>query len=376
MVGAESGCQFFDCLFPPQAVNNLENMKKVILVFIVCVFAFLGSYFYQQKRVENKNLILPQEKHFSSLKQLSFGGENAEAYFSFDGKKIIFQSTPPGEKCDQIYTMNLDGSQKRLVSSGLGKTTCSYFFKDEPRIFYSSTHLKSPDCPPRPDYSQGYVWPLDDYDIFSADLDGLNIRQLTSISGYDAEGTLSPDGKTIIFTSTRNGDLDLYTMDVDGKNIKQLTHEIGYDGGAFFSFDGELIVYRAYHPQDPKEILDYKKLLKDKKIRPTTLQIYVMNQDGSHKRQVTNLPGANFAPFFLPDNKRVIFSSNHLNPDRRNFDLFIINMDGTGLEQITYDASFDGFPMFTQDGKKLIFSSNRNAQMKGETNVFLAEWKD
>lgn len=318
---------------------------------------------------------LPDERHLKNIVQLTFGGENAEAYFSSDGKKLIFQSTRDGAKCDQIYTMNADGSNVRRVSNGEGRTTCSYFYKKDKRILYSSTYLGSPDCPPPPDYSKGYVWKVyADYDIFTANADGSDIKRLTATPGYDAEATVSPDGKKIIFTSMRDGDLDLYVMDVDGKNVKRLTNELGYDGGAFFSADGKQIVYRAYHPQTPEEIKIYKDHLAQNEIVPTTLEIWVMNADGTNKRQVTHLNAASFAPYFFPDGKRIIFSSNYGDPKGRNFDLFIIKTDGAGLERVTTNDTFDGFPIFSPDGKKLVFASNRHGKARGETNVFIADW--
>ncbi len=323
---------------------------------------------------QNDNLALPQEKHLRNVRQLTFGGENAEAYFSSDGKKLIFQSTRDGRECDQIYTMNIDGSDVRLVSTGDGRTTCSYFLPKDKRILYSSTHLGAKQCPPRPDFSQGYVWAVyDTFDIFTAKPDGSDLRQLTRAPGYDAETTISRQGK-LVFTSKRDGDLDIYTMDANGKNVKRLTNELGYDGGPFWSYDGKQIVYRAYHPQAEKEKADYIALLKQNLIRPTVLDIWVMNADGSKKRQVTNLSKASFAPYFFPDGKRIIFASNVADPKGRDFDLYKINVDGTGLERITYNDTFDGFPMFSPDGKKLVFASNRNDKTKGDTNIFIADW--
>jgi Tol biopolymer transport system component len=318
---------------------------------------------------------LPEEKHLKNIKQLTFGGENAEAYFSADGRKLIFQSTRDGRACDQIYTMNVDGSGVRMISTGSGRTTCSYFFPNLGRVLYSSTHLGGSECPPRPDYSKGYVWAIyPTYDIFIARPNGSELRQLTNTPGYDAEATISANGKKIVFTSMRDGDLDVYTMDANGKNVRRLTTELGYDGGPFFSPDGRQIVYRAYHPQSEKEKADYLALLKENLIRPSTLELWVMNADGSNKRQVTRNGKANFAPYFFPDGKRIIFASNMDDPKGRNFDLYKINVDGTGLERITYNDTFDGFPMFSPDGKKLVFASNRNAKTRGDTNVFIADW--
>ena len=324
---------------------------------------------------QTTDLALPQEKHLRNLKQLTFGGENAEAYFSADGRKLIFQSTRGGRECDQIYTMNIDGSDVHLVSTGEGRTTCSYFFPNGKRILYSSTHLGAKQCPPRPDFSKGYVWAVyDTFDIFTANPDGSGLKQLTNTPGYDAETTITRDGKKLVFTSKRDGDLDIYTMDANGKNVKRLTNELGYDGGPFWSYDGKQIVYRAYHPQSEKEKSDYIALLKQNLIRPTVLDIWVMNADGSNKRQVTHLNKASFAPYFFPDGKRIIFSSNYADPKGRDFDLYLIKTDGTGLERVTYNDTFDGFPMFSPDGKKLVFASNRNARTRGDTNIFIADW--
>jgi Tol biopolymer transport system component len=327
-----------------------------------------------RSRFSDDSLRLPQEKHLKNIKQLTFGGENAEAYFSPDGGQLIFQSTRDGRECDQIYTMNVDGGNARLVSTGAGRTTCSYFFPNGQRILYSSTHLGAKECPPRPDFSKGYVWAIyPTFDIFTARPDGSDLKQLTKTPGYDAETTISRDGK-LVFTSMRDGDLDIYTMDGNGKNVRRLTNELGYDGGPFWSYDGKQIVYRAYHPQTEKEKSDYLALLKQNLIHPTTLEIWVMNADGSHKRQVTHNGKANFAPYFFPDGRRIIFASNMDDPKGRNFDLYKINVDGSGLERITYNDTFDGFPMFSPNGKKLVFASNRNGKIRGETNVFIADW--
>jgi TolB protein len=316
------------------------------------------------------------EPRLANLRMLTHGGENAEAYFSADGRRLIFQSTRPGESaCDQIYTMDLDGRNVKRVSTGRGRTTCAYFFPQGERILYSSTHLGSSECPAPPDYSQGYVWPLNPhYDIFTADPDGSNIRRLTDSGTYDAEATISPDGSKIVFTSMRDGDLDLYVMDADGANVRRLTSALGYDGGAFFTADGKRIVYRAYRPETPAEIADYQALLKKNLIRPSRLDIYVMDADGSNVRRLTDNGAANFAPFPHPDGQRIIFSSNLHDPRGRNFDLYLIGMDGTGLERVTTHGDFDGFPMFSPDGSLLVFASNRGARQPGDTNVFLADW--
>jgi len=323
---------------------------------------------------QNDSLRHPEEKRLRNIRQLTFGGENAEAYFSGDGKQIIFQSHEGAGRCDQIYTMNLEGTAKRMVSTGRGKTTCAFFFPNGRRILYSSTHAARPDCPPPPDYSRGYVWVLyPDYDIYTARPDGSNLCRLTATPGYDAEATVSRDGR-IVFTSTRDGDIDIYTMDAKGKNVRRLTTELGYDGGAFFSPDGRKIVYRAHHPRDPAEVADYQRLLRSHQLRPSRFELFVMDADGSNKRQITSNGAANFAPFFHPDGKRIIFASNLHDPRGRNFDLYLINLDGTGLERVTYHELFDSFPMFSPDGRKLVWASNRNQKQRGDTNIFLTDW--
>ncbi len=320
-----------------------------------------------------RDLALPGERHLANVRQLTFGGENAEAYFSFDGKELVFQSTRDGRECDQEYVMGADGSAPHLVSTGQGRVTCGYFFPSGDRILYSSTHASGPGCPPRPDMSKGYVWALYDYQLYTARPDGSDVRPLAPAPGYNAEATVSRDG-WVVFTSTRDGDLDLYRMRLDGSRLTRLTSTPGYDGGAFFSADGTRIVYRASRPRDAAELAAYRALLAQKLVRPTELELWVMNADGSDQRQVTRLGAASFAPFFHPDGRRIIFASNHGDPKGRNFDLFIVNDDGSGLERVTTNDTFDGFPMFSPDGKKLVFASNRNGSRPGETNIFIADW--
>lgn len=315
------------------------------------------------------------EAHLANLVQLTDGGENAEAYFSADGKYITFQSTRDGRSCDQQYTMRADGSELRKVSVG-GKTTCGWFLPGSERLFFSATHHADSACPPKLDPSAGYVWGIDKYDFYTVDRDGKNLKRLTNYGVYTAEGILSPDGKRIVFTSLKDGDLDIYTMNVDGTDVKRLTTTPGYDGGPWWSPDGTKIVYRAWHYDSEQELKAYQDLLKRGMIRPNRMELFVMNADGSDQRQITKLGGANFGPSWTPKGDRIIFSSNHKNPRSRNFDLFTVKLDGTGLEQITFNPEFDGFPMFSPDGKKIIFASNRGATKQGETNLFVAEWKN
>lgn len=348
-------------------------MKKIALLLTL---PFCAAMLLSQTRTIQPHAM---ERHLKNIRQLTFGGENAEAYFSADGKQIIFQSTREPYKCDQIFTMNLDGSKLTRVSTGKGRTTCGYFTPDSKRIIYASTHLGSPDCPPNPDRSAGYVWPLfRTFDIFSARPDGSDLKRLTTADGYDAEGTVSPDGRKIIFTSTRDNDIELYEMNVDGSNQKRLTNEIGYDGGAFYSQDGQWIIWRASRPKAEAEVKQFKDLLAKNLVMPSKLEIMIMKADGTQKRQLTSNGAANFAPYFHPNGRQIIFATNvnAKNPGIPNFDLFLINREGTGLEQVTFDESFDAFPMFTNDGKKLVWASNRGAATEGNTNVFIADWVD
>ncbi|SRR5258706_731553 len=363
-------------------------MKKysfTILLFVPFIFSFQSATLSSQKIVED-SVLYSREKHFKNIRQLTFGSDNAEAYWSFDGQYISFQSNNKdwGFNCDQIFYMPIgldlsSGKKPQLISTGMGRTTCSFFMPEGKSILYASTHLGGEDCPKDVERTPGgkYLWPVyDTYDIFVADLNGKIIKQLTNSPGYDAEATISPKKDKIVFTSTRNGDLDLYVMDIDGKNVKQITDEIGYDGGAFFSPDGKKIVFRASRfktEEEKKEYLDY---LKQGLVAPTALEIFTCNADGSDLKQITHLGKANWAPFYHTSGNKIIFSSNYKGTRGFEFNLFMMNEDGSGLEQITFDKVFDSFPMFSPDGKKIIFSSNRNNGGTHNTNLFVADWVD
>jgi TolB protein len=365
---------------------RLEHARVLAIVPVLLLLSaglLLMARGQQTTQAKPNSLAMPEEKHLRNVRQLTFGGQNAEAYFSADDRQLIFQHQGSDVPCDQIYTIPVttpDGkpAQPKRVSTGTGRTTCSYFFPAGDKILFSSTHAASAECPPKPDYSKGYVWPIyASYDIYTARPDGSDLHRLTETPGYDAEATISRDGKTIVFTSMRKGDLDIYAMDADGSHVRQLTHELGYDGGPFLSYDGKKIVYRAEHPKTPQEIADYKALLAQGLIRPGNLEIWVMDVDGKNKKQVTSNGAANFAPYFLPDGKRIIFASNVADPKNgRDFDLYLINIDGSGLERVTFYPDFDSFPMFTSDGKKLVWASNRNGTAPHETNIFIADWAD
>lgn len=321
-------------------------------------------------------LIRPGESHFAGLWQLTDGGQNAEAYWSSTGMDLIFQSTREGHGCDQMYVMDLPSLNVRPVSTGRGRCTCGYFYDHDQHILFSSTHLASDSCPPTPDYSKGYVWRVDpDYDVFTAKPDGSDLRRLTTTPGYDAETTVSTDGRWLVFTSDRDGDLEIYKMHPDGTGLTRLTRAVGYDGGPFFSRDGRWIVYRANHPTEPAAMADYRELLAHDLVRPTRMDIWVMRADGSGQRQVTHDPGASFAPYFTPDGRRIIYASNFEHPTGRNFNLYLVPVRGGTPEPVTRDSTFNAFPMFSPDGRWLVFASNRGARQAHETNLFLARWR-
>jgi TolB protein len=329
-------------------------------------------------------VLYPQEKHFKNIRQLTFGGDNAEAYFSFDGKYLIFQHKNEKENvlCDQMYIGKIPQTpdekfEPKMISSGKGRTTCGFFTKDGKHIIYASTYFGGDSCPPVPDRQKmkRYIWPIyETYDIFMADLNGKIVRRLTDTPGYDAEATLSPDGAKMIFTSMRDGDLDLYIMDLNTYKVKRITNTLGYDGGAWFSADGKKIVWRASRPKTAEEIADYKNLLKQNLVAPTSMEVFIANADGSDAKQITNYGQANWAPNFLPDSKRIIFCSNHEYPRGFPFNMYLTDINGNGLEKVSRDNGFDAFPMFSPGGKKIVFSSNRNSGETRDINIFIADW--
>lgn len=355
-----------------------------ILIAALVLFAYPA--FAQPKGGSDPkdSLRYTSEKHFRNIRQLTFGGDNAEAYFGFDNKHFVFQRTHPQEgiKCDQIFygTVPAKGEKfsSRRVSTGKGRTTCAYLMPDKKRLVYATTHLSGGDtCPPVPDRREvkKYVWPIyDSYDIIIGDLNGKVVKQLTNTPGYDAEATISPDGRKIIFTSMRSGDLDLYTMNLDGTGLRQITTELGYDGGAWFSPDSRQIVWRASRPKSEADIKEYKDLLAKGLVMPTQMEVFIANADGSNQRQITNIGKANWAPNFTPDGKKIIFASNHEYERGFPFNLYLMNLDGSGLEKISHDGGFDAFPAFSPDGKKFIFSSNRNNGGTHATNLFICDW--
>jgi len=366
-------------------------MFRIIIIFC---FGFIlvssaqtqSGILYQAIDPKSDTLRFKEEKHLKNVRQLTFGGDNAEAYWSFDSKKIVFQATNKmwGAECDQIYYFDMENWQRsagppNILSTGKGRTTCSFFMPGNNSIVYASTHESLAACPHVPERREDgkYVWPIyETFDIYHSNLKGDIIKKLTDTPGYDAEATVSPKGDKIVFTSLRSGDLELYTMNIDGSDVRQVTNELGYDGGAFFSPDGKKLIFRASRPKTDEDIQVYKELLAQGLVMPTNMELFTCDVDGSNLKQLTNLGKANWAPYFHPKGNKVIFSTNHSAPRGYQFNLFMINLDGTGLEQITYDKVFDSFPMFSYDGKKIIFSSNRNNGGTRDTNLFVADWVD
>ena len=314
--------------------------------------------------------------HLSNLKQLTSGGQNAEAYWSPDGKRLIFQSTRDGRDCDQIYIMNADGSGVRMVSTGKGVTTCGYFLADGKHIIYASTHEAGESCPARPDRSRGYVWAVyPSFDIYLATDTGKILKKLTDAPGYDVEATVNWKTKKIVYTSLASGDLDLWSMKPDGTGKKRITTAEGYDGGPVFSRDGSNLVWRAHHPDTPEKISRYRELLKDNLTAPMKMELFVSDSGGSNAREITSFGCASFAPTFTPDGKKILFSSNKHKCDSRDFELYLIDPDGGNLEQVTEFGGFTSFPEFSPDGGKLVFASSYKAKGNYEFNIFTADWK-
>jgi len=357
---------------------------KIATAFYLLLSTFFVSPVFSQYATQD-TVHFAGEKHFKNIRQLTFGGDNAEAYWSYDGKSIVFQKTNPKEGlyCDQIFMAKVPFTSDekftpKMIGTGKGRSTCSYFLPDGKHIIYASTHLGADSCPPIPDrakYGNKYIWPLyNSYDIFMADMSGKIVKQITHAKGYDAEATLSPDGKKMIYCSDKSGDLELYIKDLkSGKEIR-VTNALGYDGGAWFSPDGTKIVWRASRPKTPEAISEYKSLLAEGLVAPTNMEVFVANADGSDAKQITALGQANWAPNFTPDGKHIIFCSNHEYKRGFPFNMYLIDLEGKGLEKISRDKGFDAFPMYSPDGKKIIFASNRNNGGTRDTNLFVADW--
>lgn len=357
-------------------------MKKLFLSLLPILMAFSG-FSQHHAGPADTTVQYPGEKHFKNVRQLTFGGDNAEAYFSYDGKYIVYQRTDAknGIPCDQIWMGKVPGPNEEfkpwLVSTGTGRTTCAFFYPNNKHIVYGSTHLGSAECPPVPDrakYGNKYIWPIyESYDLFRTNKKGKATKRLTKTPGYDAEATISPKGDLMVFTSMRDGDLELYTCNLKGKNVKRITHSLGYDGGAWFSPDGTKIIWRASRPKTEAEIKEYTELLAQGLVAPTNMEVYVANVDGSNMQQITNLGQANWAPNFTPAGN-IVFCSNHEYSRGFPFNMYMLDANGQNMQKISRDKGFDAFPMFSYDGKKVIFSSNRNNGGTRDTNIFIADW--
>lgn len=374
-------------------IKNSFNMKNAFLFLLISLILATScktdkkgyTSTKEQEAVKyNNELIYPEESHFKSLRQVTHGGDNAEAYWSFDDEQIIFQSNNKNwnVECDQMFLMHrndtFDSVAPPMISTGKGRTTCAYFLPDNKHFVYGSTHLGGAECPEAPLRKNGkYVWPIyETYDIFVADLNGKITAQLTDEPGYDAEATVSPKGDKIVFTSTRSGDLELYTMNIDGSDVKQVTDQLGYDGGAFFSPDGTKLIFRASRPKTNEEVRQYKDLFAQGLVMPTEMELFICNADGSDLKQLTFLGNANWSPFFHPSGEKILFSSNFEAEMGFPFNLYMIDIDGKNLKRITHGETFDAFPVFSNNGKYLAFSSNRNNGGTRDTNLFIAEWQD
>lgn len=382
----------FAAIGDPRLYTNTRFMRKIVLASLTVSLVLVFSSAFRPSVTNNTaagsitdTVQYPEEAHFKNVQQLTFGGDNAEAYFSYDGKYLVFQRThaKEGVPCDQLFigkvpTRPGEKFEYKMVSNGKGRITCGFFTKDGKHIIYASTHAGGDECPPIPDrskYGNKYIWPLyASYDIFMATPDGKIVKQLTNAKGYDAEPTLSPDGKKMIYTSVKDGDLDLYIMDLGTGKEKRITSTIGYDGGAWFSPDGQQIIWRASRPSTPEAEQEYRSLLAENLVAPTSMEVWTANADGSNARKITSLGQANWAPAFMPDSKRIIFASNHEYRRGFPFNLYTMNGDGSNLQKVSRDKGFDAFPMFSPDGKKIVFCSNRNNGGTRDTNIFIADW--
>ncbi len=368
-------------------MRYLHHLSTTFALFSLSLLSYASVFAQAAATTKPSETAEIKEKHLKNIKQLTFGGDNAEAYFNRGGTLVSCQITNPkwNVPCDQIYMIDLAKAEKqdtahyrpKLISNSKGRTTCSYFMPDGKHILYASTFAANDACPAPPASNGRYLWAVyPEFDIYVANLEGDIVKKLTNSPGYDAEATVSPDGKKIVFTSIRSGDLELWTMDIDGSNLKQVTNGLGYDGGAFFSPDSKRLVFRASRPTTPEEIAEYKSYLAQNLVAPTSMELYTCSIDGSDLKQVTHLGKANWAPFFHPNGKKIIFSTNHFSTKGYDFQLYMINDDGTGLERITDESKFNAFPMFSPDGKRLIWSSNRNNGGTRDTNLFIADWQE
>ncbi|NQV29761.1 MAG: PD40 domain-containing protein [Candidatus Marinimicrobia bacterium] len=349
---------------------KLSLSMLLFLAFIAC-------------STQQEVIIVKQPFGLSNVEQLTFVGDNGEAYWGPKGEEIIFQSKRDGNACDKIYIMNADGSNQRMVSPDVGAHTCSYFSIDKERIIFASTFGVVDSCPPRPK-PQGnkYLWSLFPYDIYSSKPDGTDLVRIRENAGYDAEPTVSYLTGKVIFTSEIDDDLELFTMNIDGSDVNRLTNHLGYDGGPYFSPDAQKIVWRAWYPETPEDTLRWQENMALNQVEAVPLDIYSMDADGKNIIRLTNNGATNWAPSWHPNGRQVVFSSNmddwndEVKAYGHNFELYMINLDGSGLVRLTNNTFFDSFPMFSPDGKSMAFASNRDAENPRATHIFKAEWND
>jgi Tol biopolymer transport system component len=348
------------------------------LVFIISSIILLlnscGVIDEPKQRNVRKAQLYYGEDHLTKVTQLTFTGENTQASFSPDNKNIIFQSTRNRLRCDAIFRMHSDGSDISQISSGKGIASSAVISPDNNSIIYSSTQKVDYQCPSKPEYSKAYSWLLySSYDLFKDELTGGSDERIIKSSSYDGGAVYSPKGDKIIFSSGRTGDLELYIANSDGNNVKQLTNIDGYDGDAVFSRDGKYIVWRASRPKG-NDLHDYRYQLSQGIIKEGKFEIFMMKLAGGKPIQLTNNGATNFSPSFDPNSNNIIFSSNMSQKDGRNYDIYTLNLKTRKLERITYYSGFDGYPVFSSDGKKLLFTSSRNFRYKAEKNIFIVNW--
>jgi Tol biopolymer transport system component len=313
-----------------------------------------------------------ESQHLKAIRQVTYGLARAgEGYFSPDGRSIIFQAVPhfpasiyhrskPDEDGYQIFLAELnENAAAKLVSTGKGRCTCSFFHPNGKSILFASTHLSPSDeaeRPKGPAYSRTarYRWEFpESMDIFAADLDGHGLVRLTDAPGYDAEGSYSPDGSQIVFTSFRDGDAEIYIMNADGTNARRITRAKGYDGGPFFSPDGKRIIYRSDRRNND------------------LLQIYINNPEGTAERALTSNEFVNWGPFWHPDCRHIVYAtSKH---GHSNYEIYLMDVDTGREERITYHEGFDGLPVFNPDGKRLMWTSSGRTDDR-KSQLFIADF--
>lgn len=325
------------------------NWKVHIILMFYCLLPLNTASAQSNQELEAKCLTNMHQLTFSSM-----GFEKAgEAYFSPDGKTILFQAVPTGEKEYQIYSMNLEEGTPRMVSTGKGACTCAYFRPDGQRIIFASSHA-GPESVKEEPADGRYKWDLTPYmNIYDANPDGSDLQALTSGPAYHAECAYAPSGDNIVYASNEDGAMNLYTMDADGSNVRQITHtDYCYNGGPFFSPDGGQIIFRADRD------------------RPDYLQIYVINSDGTIERQLTTNEAVNWAPYWHPEGKVIAYATSlH---GHRQYEIYLMNVETQAQYRLTYNPTFDGLAVFSNDGKQLMWTSKRSSD--NTCQIFIADF--